>query len=246
MRSRINLLWLLFLLGACATPTPQLVRETVIVTATPQPTHAPIPTYTPYPTLAPQDALPTYTPLATYTPYPTYTLPPTPTNTPTVVQPTSTPPPTDTPTLVPSTPTPVPPTATPKPQGEVLILKASRGVYDQWMSWKDRYVFYAHKEAGIREVRDLRRLEIYEAIFNSDGVPFNDDQIVDGVNAVMHFCFAIGGCDVFPLPNSKRDTYMEELLGHWNRVGFMTLPVADYFQFETNEQLVRIEFELEP
>ena len=248
MRTRIALTWwVALLLAACATPTPQIVKETVIATRPPLATHTPIPTYTLLPTHTLLPPLPTHTPHATHTPYPTYTATPAPTHTP---EPTSTPtplPPTSTPA---HTPTPVPPTNTPRPKGEVLRLKAPRRVYDAWKGWEGRYVLYAHKEAGIREVRDLTRLELYEAIFNPDGVPFSDDQIVDSGDIVVDFCFALGdgewGCDVFPVPHSTRDTYASELLGHWNRVGFMTPAVADYFQFNTNEKLVRIEFELEP
>jgi hypothetical protein len=106
MRTRITLTWLVaLLLTACAAPTPQVIKETVIVMQTPWPTYTPIQTYTPYPTYTPQDALPTYTPAATYTPHPTYTVPPTPTRTPTAT-PTHTPAATPTPT---PTPTPKPP-----------------------------------------------------------------------------------------------------------------------------------------
>jgi hypothetical protein len=65
MRKRLVLLCCVLALVSCATPTPQIVRETVIVT------QAPLPTYTLYPT---------------YTPYPTYTVPPTPTKEPLTAQ----------------------------------------------------------------------------------------------------------------------------------------------------------------
>lgn len=73
-------------LASCATPTPEVVKETVvvqqtvIVQQTVVATQDPLPTHTPYPTYTPQDPLPTYTPqdpLPTYTPYPTYTVEPT-------------------------------------------------------------------------------------------------------------------------------------------------------------------------
>jgi hypothetical protein len=96
----------LVLLAGCATPSPQIVKETVLVT------QAPPPTYTPYPTWTPQEPLPTYTPAPTYTPYPTYTPVPYHTATP---WPTRTPRPEETPTLA--------PTDTPRPQGiEVPIV----------------------------------------------------------------------------------------------------------------------------
>jgi len=109
------LLFIALVLSACSQPTPEIVKETVIVriteppapTYTPYPTYAPqepLPTYTPLPTHTPEEPLPTYTPPPTYTPYPTYTKPPKPTNTPR---------PTNTPTLA-ATNTPVP-ADTPKP-----------------------------------------------------------------------------------------------------------------------------------
>jgi hypothetical protein len=64
------LLLTLLLLPACSKPTPEIIKETVIVYVT----QAPLPTYTPYPT---------YTPAPTYTPHPAYTTaPPAPTHTP--------------------------------------------------------------------------------------------------------------------------------------------------------------------
>ena len=63
----------LILLSACSQPTPEVIKETVVVHVTQQalPTHTPYPTYTPAP------------PAPTYTPYPTLTpQPATPTNTP--------------------------------------------------------------------------------------------------------------------------------------------------------------------
>ncbi len=92
-RTAIALLAVL-LLAACATPTPQIIRETVMVT---QP---PLPTYTSYPT---------FTPLPTYNPWPT------PTSQPTQAVVTPTPLPTPTPLLPSPTPTPEPPTQTPQP-----------------------------------------------------------------------------------------------------------------------------------
>ena len=79
------------LLSACSQPTPEIVRETVIVTQPPLPTHTVYPTYTPQEPLPTYTLYPTYTPqppLPTHMPYPTYTKPPKPTNTP---EPTSTP-----------------------------------------------------------------------------------------------------------------------------------------------------------
>jgi hypothetical protein len=107
MKLRETLRWILvLLLAGCAAPTPEVIKQTVIVMQDPLPTATPMPTYTPLPTYTPQDPLPTYTPAATYTPLPTYTAPPPPTPTPTPTE-TSTPAPTATPTAV--------PTATPKP-----------------------------------------------------------------------------------------------------------------------------------
>ena len=109
----------LYLVG-CSTPTPQIVRETVIVKETVTVketvivTQPPLSTNTPYPTYTPQEPLPTYTLPPTYTPRPTYTKPPKPTSTP---GPTNTPKPTATPT---ASPTPVP-TATPVPPPEPIV-----------------------------------------------------------------------------------------------------------------------------
>jgi hypothetical protein len=83
-------------LPACSQPTPEAVKETVVVYVTQQP----LPTYTPYPTYTPAPPAPTYTPYPTPTPQPA-----TPTRTPTPQPPT----PTSTPTPKPPTPTNTPP-----------------------------------------------------------------------------------------------------------------------------------------
>lgn len=116
------------LLSACSQPTPEIVKETVIVTQPPLPTHTPYPTYTPQeplPTYTPQEPLPTYTvyptytpepPKPTYTPYPTYTPVPKATNT---RKPTNTPVPKATNTPVPTS------TNTPAAAQEPIILTGS-------------------------------------------------------------------------------------------------------------------------
>lgn len=75
---------LILLLPACSVPTPEVIKETVVVYVT-QP---PLPTYTPYPTYT------SVPPAPTYTPYPTLTsqaVAPTSTPTPQAITPTSTP-----------------------------------------------------------------------------------------------------------------------------------------------------------
>ncbi len=113
---------LVMVLAACTQPTPEIVKETVIVT---QP---PLPTYTPYPTGTPLKPLPTYTPYPTYTPpmpLPTYTLPPTPTATTTM-----TPMPADTPTPTPTWTPVAQPTTTPIPTSSpVAVIADWRGEY---------------------------------------------------------------------------------------------------------------------
>ena len=73
-RLAVLVLILILLLSACSQPTPEVVRETVVVYVTQQA----LPTYTPYPTYTPAPPAPTYTPYPTPTPQPA-----TPTSTPT-------------------------------------------------------------------------------------------------------------------------------------------------------------------
>jgi len=62
-RSATVVLFLIALLTGCSQPTPQVIKETVVVYVT-QP---PPPTYTPYPTYTPVPPAPTYTPYPTPT-----------------------------------------------------------------------------------------------------------------------------------------------------------------------------------
>ena len=83
-RLAVLVLILILLLSACSQPTPEVVRETVVVYVTQQA----LPTYTPYPTYTPAPPAPTYTPYPTPTPQPATATstptpqPPTPTSTP--------------------------------------------------------------------------------------------------------------------------------------------------------------------
>ena len=78
------LLLILSLLSACSQPTPEVIKETVVVYVT-QP---PLPTYTPYPTYMSVPPAPTHTPYLTLTPQ---AVAPTSTPTPQAMAPTSTP-----------------------------------------------------------------------------------------------------------------------------------------------------------
>ena len=89
---------LVLLLPACSQPTPQVVKETVVVYVTQQA----LPTYTPYPTYTPAPPAPTYTPYPTPTPQP--------------ATPTSTP-----------TPQPPTPTSTPLPESSTYLGVARQG-----------------------------------------------------------------------------------------------------------------------
>jgi hypothetical protein len=143
---------LLVLLVGCATPTPQTVRETVLVT------QAALPTYTPYPTYTPQEPLPTYTLDPTYTPYPTYTpvryltATPWPTHTP---RPTSTP--TATPTAIPPAGSGRAPTVTPTPTPVLLsapiLLEPESGAR---FAGKVRFKWYWFRRLGENEKFSVR------------------------------------------------------------------------------------------
>ena len=90
----------ILLLPACSQPTPEVIKETVVVYVTQQP----LPTYTPYPTYTSVPAALTHTPYPTPTPRaatPTSTPTPYPTPTPRATTPTSTPTPVAVPTATP-------------------------------------------------------------------------------------------------------------------------------------------------
>jgi len=216
---KLKLPWIsiiLALLTGCATPAPQIVKETVLVT------QASLPTYTPYPTYTPQEPLPTYTLAPTYTPYPTYTPARYFTATP---RPTRTPRPTSTPTL---TPTVTPragsvrfPTVTPTPAPMLLsapiLLEPESGAR---FTGKVRFKWYWYRRLGDNEKFSVRLASstgpepfewwvTEEGLVNSGGAiyPMAAQTLVSGGEVVQvpdGYRFEInGGLDPIPLGTAR-------------------------------------------
>jgi len=159
---------------------------------------------------------------------------PTPAPTPLPPSPTSVPP-TATPTRVPPTATPtVRPTHTLTPETSVIRVKAPKAALDLWNKWGGKYVLYAHKQAGIKEFRDLNGKDLFVALINVDF-----DTVMGDATTLLN----AGGVKMNLALQNNEALYGSQLLESSNRVGFMVPAVASYYKFEKDKNLVRIELE---
>lgn len=130
-----------------------------------------------------------------------------------------------------STPTP---TLPPAPPEEVMYLQVPESATSLWGQWNGRYVIYAHRSAGIETLDDLDGKVLL--------IAFMEVEANDILGDAQQFVEACGISMTFAIQNNP-NTYNDNLLEDSNRVGFMVSDVADYYGFDENQDLIRIEFQ---
>ena len=116
-------------------------------------------------------------------------------------------------------------------QDNVLRLKAPKEILELWKQWNGKYAMYVHKEAKVKEFKDIDGMVLMIAFIDSNEI-FGDAQ---------SFSQKSGLKLMLALQNNPR-VYDKQFL-EGSGIGIMVTNIAKHYKFDTNNNLLRIEFE---
>ena len=149
----------------------------------------------------------------------------------------------------PPTPTVV---VTPLPEA-VLQLEAPAAFAETWKTWNGRYVVYVHRSRNIQQFSDMNGMYLMIALAGSNfsagdipGMLADANQLAVNSGITMQVIQNQGqdnfGHFLSNSPDYMYDIYSLYFLGRPDFVAFLLPEVARYYHFDTNTDLIRVEF----
>jgi len=116
-------------------------------------------------------------------------------------------------------------------EDNILRLKVPKDLLELWEHWDGKYVMYVHKEAGVKNFKDIDGMVLMVAFIESktildDGVKFSKKS-----NLKLKLM----------LQNNPQ-MYDKQFLEKFSSIGMMVTNVAKHYKFDINDKLSRIEF----
>lgn len=117
-------------------------------------------------------------------------------------------------------------------QDNIMRLKAPKSVRKLWNLWNGKYVIYIKRKEVIGEFKDLDGMMLMVAFIDSKDIL--DDATKFSKASGLNFMVAI---------QNNPTVYDKQFLEGTGSIGFMVPTVAQHYNFDKNNKLVRIEFE---
>lgn len=117
-------------------------------------------------------------------------------------------------------------------QDNVLRLKAPKEILELWKQWNGKYAMYVHKEAKVKEFKDVDGMVLMVAFIDSNEI-FGDAQSFSQKSGIKL---------MLALQNNPR-MYDKQFLEGSGNIGIMVTNIAKHYKFDINNNLLRIEFE---
>ncbi len=118
------------------------------------------------------------------------------------------------------------------PEIKIIRLTAPKPVVDLWKKWNGKYVMYAHRTSEIKEFNDLNGKVLMCAYINADSI-LGDAATFEKAGKI-HMTMSI---------QNSVDMYGNQFLEKPTVVGFMARSIAEHYQFESDNRLIKIIFE---
>jgi hypothetical protein len=125
--------------------------------------------------------------------------------------------------------------ATPEPTDEpgVLRLKAPADALSAWKGYAGKYVLYVNKDSGIHSFADLDGRNLYVEI-----IDLGFEEVLGDTGAFTR----AGGIEM-PVMLQNNDIFKDQYLADKEAVAWVTPAITARFGFDTNPDLLRLEFE---
>jgi hypothetical protein len=141
---------------------------------------------------------------------------------------------------------------TPAPE-EVLTLEAPAAFAETWKNWNGRYVVYVHRSRNIQQFNDMNGMWLIVALAgnhftdqNGPGMLADANQLAQNSGISLAVIEDQGqrylGNYLSNSPDYMYDLYSMYFLGRPDFVAFLLPEVARYYHFDTNTDLIRVEF----
>lgn len=117
-------------------------------------------------------------------------------------------------------------------QDNALRLKAPKEILKLWKQWDGKYAMFVHKEAKINKFKDIDGMALMIAWIDSDEI-WGDAQIFSQKS----------GFKLQLLLQNAPDMYGKQFLESPHTIGIMIEKAAKYYNFDSNNKLLRIKFE---